>query len=963
MKNILAAVRFWSLMVFAVVWAFRASAQPGVLDTTFNVAFTNPVVAHLLVQPDGHVVVRYGWPAYTIVRLNLDGSLDFNFNPGLPPGAGVNSIGAQPDGKVVIAGNFLTVQGVARPCLARLNMDGTLDDGFVPQIMAGNIPTQPTNYPPLPYNPTNGVGTILVQPDGKVLVTGMSYMVATNGSKLPVLIRLNADGSLDSSFAVFTNSPYRMAVQSDGKILIEEAISWNYPGSNIVYRLNQNGTRDNSFSRVDISGWANILLPQTNSILLGGYMFRVNGINSGWMARVSLSGQLDTGFNTASYDYGQGIMTAIPQPGGKTLIGGSFWNTSSSYRNLARLNSNGSVDATYASTGTSSFVWSLAAQADGKTLMGGEFTTVNGVMVPALVRLTGDSDTGPGTVVFDSPTMEVFENAASVMLTVNRIWGKQGDMAVNYQTIAGAAAGGSDYDEQSGLLVFHDGETSKTMNVPILDDSAIEDIKSFQVVLSNPSGGMAIGTQSNCVVKILDDDGPASFDPNFAVQPGTFDGMVSDLAIQPDGRLVVGGWFQQVSGVSRRGVARLNQDGTVDPTFDPGSGLDYSGGSFGSGWLNQLKLQADGKLLIAGIFNKVNGTNRNYVARLNANGSLDTGFDDGSGPVAGNVIGDVRGLGVLADGRVIVGGGFTSLNGTACNGLARLNTNGTVDTTYQPASPGAGVPFGLQADGRLVYSGGDNFARCINTDGTMTRTNVDGFTNLVFVVAANNLIRQVSALSGGGTMIGGSFTAVSGQSRRCLARLLPDGSLDSSFVPDLSLFTKPATVPYVYRFAVQSDGKVLTALKTYVSPAGNYLARLNADGTLDTDFEPVRFAIPSGDNDTISAIAVQADHSIIVGGQFQTVNNLARPYLVRLKGGDQSGSRPLMVKSLNISNSQCGLALAVSPAKPFVLQTSTDMVNWNDFSTNTALTSVFNIIDDQMSGSSSRFYRVKQLVP
>ncbi len=967
MKNLLSGIFSLRCLVFnllasGLLVGQEAIAQPGMLDFTFNAGITNPTVYNTLVQPDGHVLVRYGWPNYTLARLASDGSPDLSFSPGLPAGATVSAIGTQPDGKIVLAGTFLEVQGVSRPCLARLTADGTLDGGFVPQIMAAGIPTQPTNAPPMPYSPTNGVGMIMVQPDGKVLVTSMSYMAATNGSNLAKLIRLNADGSLDSGFAIVTNAPYRMALQPDGRILIEQAISWNYPGSNIVYRLNQDGTRDGSFNQVNLTGWANVLLPQTNSIYLGGFIIRVNGVNSGWMARVSLSGQLDTGFNSTAYDYGQGIMDAIPQPGGKVLIGGSFWQVNPTYKSLARLKADGSVDATYVATGANSFIWSLASQPDGKAMVAGEFTAVNGATTPPLVRLKGDSDAGPGTVVFDSAGTEVYENAGSITLTVDRIWGKQGDISVDYQTVPGSAGAGSDFVAQSGILVFHDGETAKTITVPLIDNNYISDLKSFQVELSNASSGAGVGPQSNCVGNILNVHGPASFDPGFSVVPGLLDGAVNGVAIQPDGRMVIGGWFQQVAGVPRRGVARLNQDGTLDPTFNPGGALDYSGNA---GWLNQVKLQTNGQILIAGIFTKFNGTNQNYLARLNSDGSLDASFNDGTGPLGGgNVVGDIRGMELLNDGRIIVGGGFNSYNGLARNGLARLNTNGTVDATYQPAGAGIVNTFGLQADGKVIFSAfASTYASRINADGTTTRTNFDGTTNITFVASANNYIRQVSSLPDGNTMIAGSFSAINGQPRHCLARLFTDGTVDSTFVPDMSLFLNAATAPYIYKFAVQPDGKVIAAIKTYVPPAGNYLVRFNNDGSLDTDFEPVRFAIPAGDNDTISAITIQADNEIIVAGQFQSVNGLARPYLVRLKGGGKSGSRPLMVNTLNITNSRCGLSLAVSPAKPFVLQASTNMVNWTDLSTNTVLTGIFNVLDDQMSVSNQRFYRIKQLVP
>jgi uncharacterized delta-60 repeat protein len=803
---------------------------------------------------------------------------------------------------------------------------------------------------------------IMVQTDGRVLVASMSYMVATNGSKLATLIRLNADGSLDSGFATVTNAPYRMALQPDGRILFEQAISWNYPGSNIVYRLNQDGTRDSSFNQVNITGWANVLLPQTNSISMGGFIIRVNGINSGWMARVNLSGQLDTSFNSPSYDYGQGIMDAIPQPGGKVLIGGSFWKVNPTYQNLARLKPDGSVDTTYASTGANSFVWTLASQPDGKTIVAGEFTAVNGTTIPPLVRLKGDSDAGPGTVVFDSVETEVYENAGSTTLTVDRIWGEQGDISVNYLTVPASAVAGSDFVAQSGILIFHDGETAKTITVPILDNGFISNLKSFRVVLHEAGGGASVGTQSNCVINVLNVHGPASFDPGFSVVPGQLDGAVNGMAIQPDGRIVIGGWFQQVAGVPRRGVARLNQDGTLDPNFNPGTALDYGGNA---GWLNLVKLQTNGQILVAGIFTKFNGTNQNYLARLNPDGSPDASFNDGTGPLgAGNVVGDIRGMELLSDGRIIVGGGFNSYNGITRNGLARLSTNGTVDSTYQPAGASIVNTFGLQSDGKVIFSAfASTFATCINADGITTRTNADGTTNITFIASANNYIRQVSSLPDGTTMIAGSFSTINGQPRRCLARLFTDGTVDSTFVPDMSLFVTAATAPYIYKFAVQPDGKVIAALKTYVAPAGNYLARFNNDGSLDADFEPMRFAITVSDNDTISAITIQSDNEIIVAGQFQTVNGLSRPYLVRLKGGGKSGSRPLMVTSLNFTNSQCGLSLAVSPAKPFVLQTSTNMVNWNDISTNTVLTSVFNVLDDQTAGSNQRFYRVKQLVP
>src|SRR5262249_1387054 len=136
--------------------------------------------------------------------------------------------------------------------------------------------------------------------------------------------------------------------------------------------------------------------------------------------------------------------------------------------------------------------------------------------------------------------------------------------------------------------------------------------------------------------------------------------------------------------------------------------------------------------------------------------------------------------------------------------------------------------------------------------------------------SADGTIRQVISLPDGKTVIGGHFSLVNGVPRRCLARLLSNGSVDPAFTPDLELFVGQYP-PFVYKFAMQADGSVLAMLKTYVNPRGDYLVRVKPNGALDRSFEPVRFAIPSGDNEVVWALTLQADEKIVVGGEFQTV--------------------------------------------------------------------------------------------
>ena len=120
-------------------------------------------------------------------------------------------------------------------------------------------------------------------------------------------------------------------------------------------------------------------------------------------------------------------------------------------------------------------------------------------------------------------------------------------------------------------------------------------------------------------------------------------GSVYAIAQQDDGKVLIGGTFTTVNGTARNGIARLNADGSLDTSFDPGTGADN--------FVQALAQQADGKVLIGGSFNDINGTARNGIARLNADGSLDTGFDPGTG--ANNI---VFALAQQADGKVMIGG-------------------------------------------------------------------------------------------------------------------------------------------------------------------------------------------------------------------------------------------------------------------------------------------------------------------
>lgn len=190
-----------------------------------------------------------------------------------------------------------------------------------------------------------------------------------------------------------------------------------------------------------------------------------------------------------------------------------------------------------------------------------------------------------------------------------------------------------------------------------------------------------------------------SFRTNF-----TSGGGILALAVQTDGRILIGGYFTNVLGNVRRGIARLNNDGSLDTTFNPGTGVQ--------GIVKAIRVEADGRILVGGHFFSINGTLRSGLARLTSTGTVDPSFN--SGPGASLADGDpswdgpsVDAIVVQGDGRIVVAGNFTTFGGLSRPYLARLHWNGDIDEEFDPGhGPDAPVrSLALDADGQLIVGG------------------------------------------------------------------------------------------------------------------------------------------------------------------------------------------------------------------------------------------------------------------
>jgi uncharacterized delta-60 repeat protein len=378
-----------------------------------------------------------------------------------------------------------------------------------------------------------------------------------------------------------------------------------------------------------------------------------------------------------------------------------------------------------------------------------------------------------------------------------------------------------------------------------------------------------------------------SFNSGCGVNPDN--GYIRDIAIQNDGKILIGGDFKKYNGVEIGGVARLNNDGSIDNTFDSGLGIDHI--------VHSLSLQNDGKIIIGGQFTTFNGIIRKNIARINTNGSLDTTFNPGSG----NTSGIVYTTSIQSDGKIIIGGDFTSFNGTSINRLARLSSTGAIDNSFN-SSMGLGVISNsfpgdypiinstvTQADGKLIIAGKFNTFNNNTWNDTsrrhIARLNNTGSLDLTFnpgggfnnPVSSNSIpVLNVTMQNDGKIIAVGTFTKYNGISRNRIVRINTNGSIDNSFDPGLGANDT------IHAVAIQSDGKIIIAgnFTSYNGLPANQIARLNQDGSLDTIFKS-----GIGANQDILSTGIQNDGKIIIGGQFTAYNNMGRNRIARLFGG------------------------------------------------------------------------------
>lgn len=769
------------LLLFIAVLSSKGTGQTQLLDLTFNpndkgfgygdgLSTTNEYLGQIVEQPDGKVIIAGGFTSFnniaagSILRLDVDGDIDQSFVTGSGfsldetgqqhHSAGVGSLALTTGGKIIAGGWFNIYNGVSVPPLVQLYPNGTLDNAFVSRI---NQVITPDKY----------VSELHLDNENRILVAMASLSLPSNTR----IIRLYPSGELDTTFqeiildevGLNKNEIHVLYIQNDGKILIGGSAT-HILGSDKhrLARINEDGTLDTTFRPVlpgpgiffsfEPSVYA-IVEQDDGRIIIG-----VGGFGQHLIQRLNSDGSHDTTFQTGvGFDPLFTLVTDIEElTDGRLVVVGQFRSYNAVSRNkIVVIHPDGTLDAN-ADPGAgfspqSAFVADVAELRNGKLILSGNFCCYQNYRVNmGLIRLRHD-------LSWD----HTFINETGANCRVKLITPlDNGNILI-----------GGTFSKYNGELrhrlarLLPDGAVDPSFVPPDLQArtiSALATQSNNRVLIAYENMITSAQTIRN-LIRTLPNGQP---DGSFNTGSG-FNQRVTSIVVQNDDKIIVAGEFTKFNDTTAMRIVRLHPDGAIDHTFNAGYGANMT--------IENMLSTGNNRILIVGRFTLYDSVQAHRIALLNPDGSHDASFSP-------DVNGTIVNLCKDPDGKIIIGGTFTQIGGFAINHIARLNLNGTPDTTFQSGAgfhPPTHVRLAVQLDGRIVAGG-----RFETYDGfpanRLARINRDGSFDTTFMIGtgANRWVRAIAVQNDGKILAGGDFTEINGIGRNRIARLFdrsPEG--------------------------------------------------------------------------------------------------------------------------------------------------------------------------------------------
>jgi len=705
------------------------------------------------------------------------------------------------------------------------------------------------------FNPTdtgfsNGadgpINAVAIQPDGKMLIVGSFKRYLTQISA--GIARLNSDQSLDTTFKVGTgtsNPVTTIALQPDGKILIAGNFTfYNNILSNKIARLNSDGSFDDTFfvNAVNNSESISKILLQKDGKLLVAYSTAVAPA----IIRLNTDGSVDNSFKVPVID-GSKMADIVLEPDGKIVAVGTFNNINNvPHKNIVRLAANGSVDDTF-NADFPSEAYAIALQNDNKIIVTGFRTQfLNGIM-----RFNSDGS-------IDDSFVNIQNNSPK---TINDVAVQSnGKIVIVGNSIFSRLNADGTFDDS--FTTVNTNSFSSTNSLTLLADSKI--ILAGDFLLYN-------GLTTNYIAKFNVD---GSLDASFSMGNGTgANHSVFKMVNQGDDKIVMVGAFTYYNGIARNHIARIAKNGLIDESFNPGTGP--------SGSVSFVKAVANGKFIIGGSFTSYNGSVANQVARINSDGSLDTTFSTGTGFPNSQNFGPTA-MDVQPDGKILLASSlFTTYNNIPCAQIIRLNTDGSLDTTFNTAL----FPYEeyrditkiivLPDEQKILIGSSDYFSAAVKA---VVKVNYDGTPDENFAPITEKILIDVIEMEvqlDGKIIVYGYYTENGTDFIYKFLRFNKNGGPDITFAE--GEITNDFYVSAVYPLP---DGKIVVAGAIHhLNPllTGTIgVIRLNNNGTLDGTFESQVI-----NSNFINAIVPQ-QNKLVIAGDFTSYANYGRNRIARL---------------------------------------------------------------------------------
>lgn len=958
------------IFLFFYLIPITAFSQDGSLDTNFNFVLPSLTgsIKDFVTQSDGKTVIVgnfnsiNGTSAGCIARLNLDGSLDTSFNVGngvigSSPNRPyyISSIAILPNDKIIIVGFFRNFNNVLKNSIVKLNSDGSIDQSFntgngflADDYFTNNIP--------------GIIDKIVVKTNGEIITEGV-FKEYNNQSTINItnnLCLLNSNGNLNTSLSyngAVNGGINAFEVQTDGKIILSTVKFTNFSGSLFpqedyyLKRINSNGSLDNTFtlnntilSSANIGGIPfndsseyvrvnDIKYLNNGKIIVAGSFVNKFGTNKRSISLLNSNGTNDNSFigvgantNGSSVD----IRSIYIQSDGKILIGGRFsFFSNISAKNIARVNQNGTYDSTFNSgngfsggSQSNNYLYLIKQLSNNKAICIGDFTSYNGISRNSILRLNSNlianndygvsisgvnnvvvsnvrsNDTYNGVTATSSNTILSLISSTNSGITLDTATGSvivastvpAGTYTLTYQICAisnptncatatvtitvnaqvinannddftstpisyvngGTTSSVTTNDTLNGIAVNNSDITITLVNNGGLAGATINGSGIITVPVSTSVGSYTLTYQicqnsspTNCdqASVIINVNEPVIMTPDLVFGIRA-NSYVKHALIQSDGKIIIGGAFTTYNNISTYRIARLNTDLTLDQIYNTSGPITQM--------QDDMKIQPDNKIIVVGAFSGFNGgSNGKGLARLNTDGSIDNNFNVGGQGVNTLSKDRIRSCAIQTDGKILLGGGYIkTYNDEAVTNMIRINADGTLDETFV-------FPYTSDQFGNNLYA--PVYQIVVQPDGKIL---VSGVTN--------NLPN----------------------SQPNFFRLMPNGSIDSTFTignTGADVFSTNCTscLSPIQSVVLQQDGKILLvgSFNSYNNNT-NYknIVRLLSNGEIDTSFN----GIGSSTDRVIKDISYDSTTGkMIIGGEFTTFNGNSVNKIIRL---NQNGS-------------------------------------------------------------------------